>query len=65
MFYCYSISAGVRRYYRKPFVHLPDDTLLLVLQYLSVKDLYKMRLVSGSFSVSTFGSLKFDMVLKF
>ena len=40
-----SILAGVRRCYRKAFVHLPDDTLLLVLQYLSVKDIYKMRLV--------------------
>ncbi|CAB3979247.1 cyclin-F-like [Paramuricea clavata] len=43
---------GVRRCYRKAFVHLPDDVLLLVLQYLSVKDLYKMRLVCRRFNSS-------------
>jgi hypothetical protein len=45
----FSILVGVRRCYRKAFVHLPDDVLLLVLQYLSVKDLYKMRLVRHLF----------------
>ncbi|XP_028415900.1 cyclin-F-like [Dendronephthya gigantea] len=40
----------VRRSYREPFVHLPDDALLLVFQYLSVKDLYKMRLVCRRFN---------------
>ncbi|XP_046855809.1 cyclin-F-like isoform X2 [Xenia sp. Carnegie-2017] len=42
--------AGVRRCYRKAFVHLPDDTLLLVLQYLSVQELYQMCRVCRRFN---------------